>query len=120
MKKVAIRGLVFAIFLLSLFVPVANADNAVHKAGTLHHEHKQRVKQVRAIRHRQKSRNKGFLESPTAWERRIAKEKRQEQQEEKKLLLQKEHEEDLKRRELMQEERLKLKEQHKLHIGQGS
>ena len=112
MKKVAVFGLVFALFLLPVFMPLVKADNTVHKAKTLHREHKQRVR-VRKIRQRLKTRNKGFLEGLTVEERQAAKEQRQERREERRGLLQKPYEEKLKEQKNIQEQKRKLREYHK-------
>lgn len=112
MKKVAVCGLVFALFLLPIVMPLAKADdNVIPNAKTLRREHKQGVKK---IRHKpKKARKRGFLEGLTAEERQAAKEQRQERREEKKILLQKQHEEKLKEQKNIQEQRRKLREYHK-------
>jgi len=116
MKKVAVFGLVFALFLLPVFMPLVKAENTVHNAKTLHHEHKhkQRVR-VRKIRQRPKTGNKGILKGLTAEERQAAKEQGQERREEARLLLQKQRAENLKeqKEKHMQEPKGKLRERHK-------
>ncbi len=112
MKKIAVCGLVFALFLLPIVMPLAKADNnVVHNAKTLRREHKQGVKR---IRHRPKARKGRFLEGGlTAEERQAAKEQRQKQRKERRGLLQKQHEEKLKEQKNIQEQKRKLKEYHK-------
>lgn len=95
MKKVVVFGLVLALLLLPVFMPLAKADNTAPEAKALQREHRHKHR-VRRIRHRLKSRNKGFLEGLTAEERQAAKEQRQERSEERRALLQKQREENLK------------------------
>jgi len=108
LKKVTAYGLMFALFLLPIFMPLAKAGNTVvHKTNTLQRKHGHKTKN---IKHRTKSRKSQFLEGPTAEERQAAKEQEHERRQEKRTLLQKQHEEKLKEWENTQEQKRQLRE----------